>query len=343
VVLVTTTSEFLLDDARAALRRRLADPDRTELSRAFAAWLLREPQLKAEFASLVAAAADRKGAQQDFQTVAILGYGSEAGVLEAPQIDALKQGLHRQAGREPFVDGVPMAFCQDAVGILGVALGVKAVADGQITSEVVRWTARFLKASYDMERAEDWHRCLFAAADHQLGSPQNLSVPTSAVVADLRTALVARGALNDEALAVEDADQTLRLALTESQADLPIDRAMLRLAAMEFVIRNAAPTTGGKSSARSAGIGGSLSKRDASVHEVVGKDLFNSHTNAEIMKDVNVKKRLRAECQLTSNDAIKRCLDRIRETKGYPLSREVTKKRATQNQTTGKNGQRRSS
>jgi hypothetical protein len=194
-----------------------------------------------------------------------------------------------------------------------------------------------------MERAEDWHRCLFAAADHQLGSPQNLSVPTSAVVADLRTALVARGALNDEALAAEDADQTLRLALTESQADLPIDRAMLRLAAMEFVIRNAAPITGGKSSARSAGIGGSLSKRDASVHEVVGKDLFNSHTNAEIMKDVNVKKRLRAECQLTSNDAIKRCLDRIRETKGYPLSREVTKKRAARNQTTVKNGPRRSS
>ena len=61
------------------------------------------------------------------------------------------------------------------------------------------------------------------------------------------------------------------------------------------------------------------------------------------MKDVNVKKRLRAECQLTSNDAIKRCLDRIRETKGYPLSREVTKKRAARNQTTVKNGPRRSS
>jgi hypothetical protein len=236
-----------------------------------------------------------------------------------------------------------MAFCQDAVGILGVALGVKAVADEQITSEVVLWTARFLKASYDMERTEDWHRCLFAAADRQLGSPQNLSVPPAAVVADLRTALVARGVLNDEALAAEDSDQTLRLALTESQADLPIDRAMLRLAAMEFVIRNAVPIAGSKASARSPGIGGSLSSRDASVHEVVGKDLFNSHTNAEIMKDPNVKKRLRAECQLTSNDAIKRCLDRIREAKRYPLSREVTKKRATQNQTTGKNGQRRSS
>ncbi len=337
---MTATSEFLLADARAALRRRLADPDRTELSRAFAAWLLREPPLKAELASLVTAAAERKGAQQDFQTVATLGYGAEAGVIEGPQVDALKQGLRRLAGREPFVDGVPMPFCQDAVGILGVALGVKAVGDGQITSEVVRWTARFLKASYDMERAEDWHRCLFASADQQLGSPQNLSVPPSAAVADLRTVLVARGVLNDEALVTEDSDQTLQLALTESQADLPIDRAVLLLAAMEFVIRNAAPTAGGKSSARSAGIGGALSKRDASVHEVVGKDLFNSHTNAEIMKDVTVKKRLRAECQLTSSDAIKRCLDRIREAKGYPLSREVTKKRATQNQTTGKNGQR---
>jgi hypothetical protein len=343
VVLVTTTSEFLLADARAALRRRLADTDRTELSRAFAAWLLREPPLKAEFESLVAAAADRKGAQQDFQTVAILGYGSEAGVLESLQIEALKQGLHRQAGREPVVDGVPMAFCQDAVGILGVALGVRAVADEQITSEVVRWTTRFLKASYNMERAEDWHRCLFAAADQQLGRPQNLPIPPSAAVADLRAALVAKGVLNDEALAAEDSDQTLRLALTESQADLPIDRAVLRLAAMEFVIRNAAPTLGGKSGARSAGIGGLLSKRDASVHEIVGEDLFNSHTNAEIMKDVNVKKRLRAECQLTSSDAIKRCLDRIREAKGYPLSREVTKKRATRNHTTVKNGQRRSS
>jgi hypothetical protein len=341
VVLVTATSEFLLTDARAALRRRLDDPDRTELSRAFAAWLLREPNLRAEFASLVAAAAERKGAQQDFQTVATLGYGAESGLLEGPQVDALKQGLRRQAGREPVVDGVPMAFCQDSVGILGVALGVKAVADVQITSEVVRWTARFLKASYDMERAEDWHRCLFAAADYQLGSPQNLSVPPLAAVADLRVALVARSVLNDEALAAEDSDQTLRLALAESQADLPIDRAVLRLAAVEFVIRNAAPTAGGRSSARSVGIGGSLSNRDASVHEVVGKDLFNSHTNAEIMKDVNVKKRLRTECQLTSSDAIKRCLDRIRETKGYPLSREVTKKRATGNQATVKNGQRR--
>lgn len=337
---MTTTAQFLLDDARAALRRRLADPDRTELSRVFSAWLLRDPQLKAEFSSLVAAAAERRGAQQDFQTVATLGFGAEAGLLDSQQAGALRQGLHRLAGREPVVDGVRMAFCQDAVGILGVALGAKATADGHLTSEIVHWTTRFLKASYDMERAEDWHRCLFAAADQQLGSPQDLSAPPSALVADLRTALIARGALKDSALAEEDSEQTLRLVLTESQSDLPTDRAALRLAAMEFVIRNAVPPTGVKSSTRVAPIGGALSKRDASVHEIVGKDLFHTHTNAEIMKDVNVKKRLRAECQFSSNDATKRCLDRIREAKGYPLSREVTKKRAVRNQASVKNGQR---
>ena len=58
---MTATSEFLLADARAALRRRLPDPDRTELSRVFPAWLLREPQLTVKFVELVAAAAERKG------------------------------------------------------------------------------------------------------------------------------------------------------------------------------------------------------------------------------------------------------------------------------------------
>ena len=50
---------------------------------------------------------------------------------------------------------------------------------------------QFLKNSYDMERAEDWQRSLFAAADQQLGSWLNLSFPKSAATADVRTALVA--------------------------------------------------------------------------------------------------------------------------------------------------------
>src|SRR6185437_15893806 len=69
MVSVSTAPEMLLPDARTALRRRVSDELRTELSSAFLAWLL--PSSNADFASLVSAAATREGALQDFQTVAI--------------------------------------------------------------------------------------------------------------------------------------------------------------------------------------------------------------------------------------------------------------------------------
>lgn len=70
-----------------------------------------------------------------------------------------------------------------------------------------------------------------------------------------------------------------------------------------------------------------LSTRDASVHDVVGTDNFRNLTNAEIIKSFG--KRLRNDFQLKSGeDAPKSCLDRIRRAKGYPLSRQITKKRS---------------
>jgi len=330
MVPVSTVSEILLVDARAALRRRLADPCRTDLSKAFAAWLLREPGTDAEFASIVSDAAAREGAQQDFQTVAILGFAAEAGVLDAAQVEVLKKGVRRQAGREPVVDGVPMAFCSDAVGVLGVALGTKVMADVNISSQVVRWTAKFLRNSYQMDRTEDWQRSLFAVADRQLESPLNLSIPKSPAAADVRTALVARGLIDadDANQAAEDQEQTLRLAMREPQNELNSDRAALRLAAVESVIRTAVPSAKGKNVARSTKQSGPLSNRDLQVHEIVGRERFCTLTNAEIMKEASLKKRLRVDCGLTQGDAAKRCLDRIRQAKGYQLSREIAKKRS---------------
>jgi hypothetical protein len=199
---------------------------------------------------------------------------------------------------------------------------------------------RFLKASYDMERTEEWCRCLLAAADRQLDSPQNLSIPPSAAIADVRTALVMRGVLPEEILASDDSETTLRLAWKEPQADLPFDRAMLRLSATEFVIRNAEVPSGGKGSKRAAGIGGSLSERDRKIHDVIGKELFMTLTNAEIMK--SAKKRLQTECQLVPGDAAKSSLDRIRQAKEYPLSLDIRNKRAVRNQTTVGNGRSKS-
>jgi hypothetical protein len=140
-----------------------------DLSKAFGAWLLREPGQDVDLASIADRAATREGAEQDFETVAILGFAAEAGVLSAAQVQILKQGLSRLSNRKPVVNGAPMAFCFDAVGIVGVVLGTRAIADVDVTNLIVQWTTNFLRISY--YSAQDWRRCLFAAAARLLKSP----------------------------------------------------------------------------------------------------------------------------------------------------------------------------
>jgi hypothetical protein len=333
MVPVSTTSEFLVADARAALRRRVSDDSRTAISKAFAAWLLHgtEAQTDAGFASLVSEAATREGAQQDFQTVAILGFGATAGLLVADQIEVLKKGLRRQAGRGVVIDGLPAAFCSDAVSILGIVLGAKAVADSEITDQVVKWISKFLKKSYDADRTELWERCLLAAADFQLGGLLNLSIPKSPGTADVRTALAARGVIEgSDGACDQDEQHTISAAMRELPDELSHDRVALRLAAVEFVVEAAMPVVGGNTP-RPAKRTHSLSERDQRVHEAIGRENFCTLTNAEIMRDAKVKKLLRAEKLEPSSDAAKSCLNRIREANTYPMSREISQKRSSRN------------
>ena len=209
----------------------------------------------------------RQGAQQDFQTVAILGFGADAGILAADETESLQKGLRRQAGRGVVIDELPAAFCSDAVGVLGVVLGTKVVGDTQITDQVVQWISKFLKKSYDADRTEEWQRCLFAAVDLQLGSLLNISIPKSPGTADVRTALVARGVMEacDDRLADQDGQHTLNLAMRELPDELPHDRAALRLAAVESVIQATVPVVGGKGPASAPKGSQPLSERDVRV------------------------------------------------------------------------------
>ena len=83
----------------------------------------------------------------------------------------------------------------------------------------------------------------------------------------------------------------------------------------------------------------SLSKRDLRVHDAVGQNNFCALTNAEIARDRAIMERLRATLKrgeaasrmLKSPEAVKSCFDRIRRAKGYPLSREIAKKRSSRN------------
>jgi hypothetical protein len=306
----------------------------TELSRAFAAWLLRGTDADGELASILSDAATREGAQQDFHTVAILGFGADTGMLGPEQIEALKKGLRRQAGRGVVIDELPAAFCFDAVGILGVVLGTKALADAELTDHVVRWISKFLKKSYDAEHTDDWQRCLFAAADRQLGSPLNLLLPRSPATADVRTALMAKGIIEavGSGPADEDGQQTLDLAMRELPDEVPFDRAALRLVGVESVIQASVPVVGSKSSAAAAPkLPHPLSDRDARAHDAIGRERFLTLTTSEIMRDASVKMLMRAAGLEPGGDAGKRRIDRIRSAKNYPLSREIKKNRATRN------------
>jgi hypothetical protein len=216
------------------------------LSKVFVAWVLEERERSVEFASIAAQAAKRQGADQDFQTIAILGFAADAGLLSELQVEALKRGLTRLAGRSPMVSGVPMAFCADAPGILGIALGTRSIKNPIVTGHVVGWVTKFLRTSYERGGADDWQRCLFAVADCQLGGTLGLRVPESPETADVRTALASKGLIEvaDGRKASADEVQTLALAIQKLSEDFDYDHAVLRLAAVELVMRAPRPFAG---------------------------------------------------------------------------------------------------
>jgi hypothetical protein len=75
-----------------------------------------------------------------------------------------------------------------------------------------------------------------------------------------------------------------------------------------------------------------LSTRDSRIHDIVGETNFATRTNAEIMRDGRIKRQLKTDFSLQpGTDSIKCGLDRIRRAKGYPLSREIARKRSNQN------------
>jgi hypothetical protein len=245
VVPVITASHA---EARATLRAQMAATCLSDLNKAFAVWLLRDPEQSADLASIVDQAAKREGADQDFQTAALLGFAAAADVLSEAQVGALKRSLHRLAGRSSVVNGVPMAFCSDAVGLLGVALGTGTLAETDVTAEIVGWAGKFLRSSYERDGVEDWRRCLLAVAGRYLGKPLDLEIPLSVDTADVRTALVSRRLLDvgDKGRVREDAAETLKLAVQEPPTNLTHDRAALRLAALEWVIHTSRRPAGSR-------------------------------------------------------------------------------------------------
>lgn len=233
------------------LLRTLTGRPQTDPAILFAHWILMRPADEAEAKQTAAIAVQRSGAQLDFQTVATLGFARVSGVLGSETSATLQQGLDRLAGRQPFVDGNPMPFCSDAVGILGVALGTKILADKGVSAKITAWLSSFLRNIYDLEGTEDWQRHLFCAADNILGGSNKLTAPSVQKAADALVALYAKNifAPADGRQAEEAEQQTLKLILSEAAVELTFERAAIRLTALDYVIRSAPSVVPGRISA----------------------------------------------------------------------------------------------
>ncbi len=202
----------------------------------------------AEAMKMVTAATQRSGAQQDFQTVSTLGFANEAGLLGPEAALTLKQGLERLAGRNPVVDEILMPFCSDAVGILGVALGTRSLADNAVSSQIVSWLSRFLINIYNLDGTENWQRCMFLAADYVLDG--GIRIPASALsqADDVRIALAAKNALprSSGGQAEQEEESALKLILAQGTTEIPYERAAIRLAALEYIVRAAPAVVPGR-------------------------------------------------------------------------------------------------
>ena len=199
------------------------------------------PMARAEAGAIAARLKQRAGAQQDFQTVAALGFAGAGGLLDQDGREMLRRGLVRLAGRQPFVDEQPMPFCSDAVGILGVALGTQGLNEPEIDHKIATWMRKFLPRIYGLDGTETWQRCLFQAADKILSRAVGLPVAMLEHSEDVYIALMPKGiVLQATEHAAENAELVaLKQILHESASELSYERAALRAAALMHIVRSA--------------------------------------------------------------------------------------------------------
>lgn len=157
---------------------------------AFSAWIMADHQSLRQY---VSSAIGFTGQARHPEHVAALGYGAAGGLLTADERDALCSELTHLGGRSFFAAGRPPRFEVDGVALLGVALGVAALAK-EIDSG---WLANLLTRSEKEVSSDSWQLGLVRSARLSIGETNLRIVPP-----DLAVAMHARniGELNDDDL-----------------------------------------------------------------------------------------------------------------------------------------------
>src|SRR6266511_2128671 len=213
---MTASAEMLFDDARKELLREIdSSVGHVPCHDAFAAWLLPHHSHLPDLASLASLATTHLQSDRRYHHHAVIGFAAYTGAATESAQKALASGLLWLAGRPPRVDGNPMAFCTDAIALLGIALGTHTLGDQSIHTAVAEWMSQFLEESYKMPGVQDWQRCLFAVTQYMVRAGPQLLIPVTPLVADIRVALYSKGLpLRDLLATKQDEEQVFSLLKT---------------------------------------------------------------------------------------------------------------------------------
>ncbi len=230
----------LIDDARQALLREIAPAvGRHDLHEAFAAWLVPGvvPGLGIDGAAEVAVKAS--GAERHSSHVAILGLAAQVRSLSESETQALVSGLTWMVNREPFVGGTPMGFCMDGVVLSSLILGAKSTGDEGLWAKTCEWVRRCREATAGGQGLGVWQEWLLGTVGGHAGLNwvrKGGDDPDAAVV---RVALRSRGVGGVPAPVTDkDEGEALNLIRKQSPVGLGVPRAVLRLAALDWIRRD---------------------------------------------------------------------------------------------------------
>lgn len=236
MVSVVSVEELLLGDVKKMLLRELKDlSGKGNIEEAFAAWLLDDCGVLFYLNESARKVSQHLGAQRQYKDVAILGFAAASNHLEPTNQDVLKEGLSWIVGREPLLNGQPQGFCTDALALLGIALGARALGNDAITAQLREWFNKFVSQSFQ-SRLDDWQKCLLNAACEIGGASVSSSMPNTNDLADVRVALYSKGVFKCDVISQEqDQIKTLSLMKLGCNNAMPSGRAALRLAAFESI------------------------------------------------------------------------------------------------------------
>jgi len=130
-----------------------------------------------------------------------------------------------------------MAFCSDAVALLGIALATQSL-PAELRDRVKSWMTLFLESSFGMRGLLPWQRCFLAVTQRCLGTAPELPLPMEPDVADVRLAFRAKGLLPEDVADAADEEHAVALLKSSFGSSPSPVRAAIGLAALGWLARS---------------------------------------------------------------------------------------------------------